>query len=275
MDRKRLSRILMEKCGIFYKKELLSDDEILSRYIKFLIDEFFTEKRRISFSLHTGSKCFDVLSIVIAALRCIMLEAELNKSSIPKFMEGDIVVYDNERFKWRGLETDPFQNNENKSYYVLQQDAKGKNGILIRYVPVEKGNFIIEASLFKSLVLNYNGQVPNDFNELVKLPGVGRKTANVVLAVGFKIPSIPVDTHVYRTSYRLGFRKSKDDLITCEEKLKRYLPQSKWIDAHHQLILFGREYCKSQNPQCENCPLKNYCVVNKNDRRKISRIIEK
>ena len=108
MDRKRLSRILMEKCGIFYKKELLSDDEILSRYIKFLIDEFFTEKRRISFSLHTGSKCFDVLSIVIAALRCIMLEAESNKSSIPKFMEGDIVVYDNERFKWRGLETDPF-----------------------------------------------------------------------------------------------------------------------------------------------------------------------
>lgn len=142
MDRKRLSRILMEKCGIFYKKELLSDDEILSRYIKFLIDEFFTEKRRISFSLHTGSKCFDVLSIVIAALRCIMLEVESNKSSIPKFMEGDIVVYDNERFKWRGLETDPFQNNENKSYYVLQQDAKGKNGISIRYVPVEKGNFI-------------------------------------------------------------------------------------------------------------------------------------
>ena len=71
-----------------------------------------------------------------------MLELESNKSSSPEFMEGDIVVYDNERFKWRGLEIDPFQNNENKSYYVLQQDAKGKNGISVRYVPVEKGNFI-------------------------------------------------------------------------------------------------------------------------------------
>ena len=91
MDRKRLSRILMEKCGIFYKKELLSDDEILSRYIKFLIDEFFTEKRRISFSLHTGSKCFDVLSIVIAALRCIMLEVESNKSSIPNLWKETLL----------------------------------------------------------------------------------------------------------------------------------------------------------------------------------------
>ena len=142
MDGRRLSQILIEKCNIFYKKELLSDDEILNRYIEFLTSEFFAEKRSISFSLHTGSKCFDVLSIVIAALRCIMLEVESNKSFIPEFMDGDIVVYSNERFKWRGLETDPFQNNENKSYYVLQQDAKGKNGISIRYVPVEKGNLI-------------------------------------------------------------------------------------------------------------------------------------
>lgn len=142
MDGRRLSQILIEKCNIFYKKELLSDDEILNRYIEFLTSEFFAEKRSISFSLHTGSKCFDVLSIVIAALRCIMLEVESNKSYIPEFMDGDIVVYSNERFKWRGLETDPFQNNENKSYYVLQQDAKGKNGISTRYVPVEKGNLI-------------------------------------------------------------------------------------------------------------------------------------
>lgn len=165
--------------------------------------------------------------------------------------------------------------NEYKDPYTLMNaNVKDVENIIksVGLYKTKAKNLILMA---KSLVLNYNGQVPNDFNELVKLPGVGRKTANVVLAVGFKIPSIPVDTHVYRTSYRLGFRKSKDDLITCEEKLKRYLPQSKWIDAHHQLILFGREYCKSQNPQCENCPLKNYCVVNKNDRRKISRVIEK
>lgn len=142
MDRKRLSRILIEKCSIFYGKELLSDDEILSRYMYFLTDNFFTEKRKISFSLHTGSKCFDVLSVIIVALRCILFEVESEKSLIPEFMDGDIVVYNNKRFKWKGVKKDPFQNNDNDSYYVLQQDAKGKNGILTTYIPVEKGNLI-------------------------------------------------------------------------------------------------------------------------------------
>ena len=76
MDGRRFSQMLMKKCNIFYKKELLSDDEILKRYMDFLAGEFFSEKRSISFSLHTGSKCFDVLSIVIAALRCILLEVD-------------------------------------------------------------------------------------------------------------------------------------------------------------------------------------------------------
>ena len=142
MDIKRLSRILMEKCNIFYKKEDLSDDEILKRYIKFLIDEFFTEKRRISFSLHTGSKCFDVLSVIIAALRCILFEIESGKGLVPEFMDGDIVVYNNKRYKWRGTKIDPFQKNKNDSYYVLQQDAKGKNGISNIYIRIENGNLI-------------------------------------------------------------------------------------------------------------------------------------
>ncbi len=142
MDIKRLSRILMEKCNIFYKKEDLSDDEILKRYIKFLIDEFFTEKRRISFSLHTGSKCFDVLSVIIAALRCILFEIESGKGLVPEFMDGDIVVYNNKRYKWRGTKIDPFQKNKNDSYYVLQQDARGKNGISNIYIRIENGNLI-------------------------------------------------------------------------------------------------------------------------------------
>ena len=142
MDRKRLSRLLMEKCNIFYKKELLSDDEILSRYIKFLTDEFLVEKRRISFSLHTGSKCFDVLSIIIAALRCILLEVESGKSLISDFVDGDIVVYNNKRYVWKGTRIDPFQKKEKDSYYVLQQNAKGKNGISTTYIRIENGNLI-------------------------------------------------------------------------------------------------------------------------------------
>ena len=142
MDKKRLSRILMEKCNIFYKKEQLFNDEILNKYIDFLTCEFFDEERRISFSFHTGSKCFDVLSIIISALRCILFDIDSNESFVPEFMDGDIVVYSNERFKWRGLEVDPFHNNENKAYYVLQQDAKGKNGIATTYIPVKNGNLI-------------------------------------------------------------------------------------------------------------------------------------
>ncbi len=113
----------------------------------------------------------------------------------------------------------------------------------------------------KVLVEKYNSEVPKDFKALIELPGVGRKTANVVSAVGFHIPAIAVDTHVYRTSYRLGFRKEADDLLKAEENLKKYIPKDDWIDAHHLLILFGRNYCKAQNPKCDICPLKEYCKL--------------
>ncbi len=142
MDRKRTIQILAEKCSIFYKNELLSEDEILSRYIEFLTEGFFTDERRVIFSLHTGSKCFDVLSVIIAALRCILLEMESDESPSFEFKDGDIVVYNNKRFKWRGLITDPFKKNEKVSYYMLQQDAKGKNGIATTYIPVENSNLI-------------------------------------------------------------------------------------------------------------------------------------
>lgn len=142
MDDKELSQILIKKCRIFYGKELLSDDEILSRYMKFLASEFFTEKKRIIFSLHTGSKCFDVFSMVIATLRCIFLEIQSKRNLMPEFKDGDIVVYGNKRFKWKGLKKNPFKKNKNDSYYALQQDAKGKNGNLITYIPVKKGNLI-------------------------------------------------------------------------------------------------------------------------------------
>lgn len=116
-------------------------------------------------------------------------------------------------------------------------------------------------SLAKMLVQDFAGQVPDNMNDLKKLPGVGQKTANVILAVWFNIPAIPVDTHVYRVSYRLGFRKEKDDVLTCEEKLRKYLAKEDWILMHHAIILFGRNICKAQNPNCAICPLKEYCQV--------------
>lgn len=111
----------------------------------------------------------------------------------------------------------------------------------------------------KKLYIDYNSVVPSTLEELMTLPGVGRKTANVVLALGFNIPAMPVDTHIHRMSYRLGFIKEKENVLAAENKLMKYIDKDRWNEAHHLLLLFGRYYCKSQNPLCKECKLKKYC----------------
>ena len=115
----------------------------------------------------------------------------------------------------------------------------------------------------QSLVKNFNGIVPNERDYLESLPGVGRKTANVVLSNIYNVPAIAVDTHVSRVSVRLGLAKKDDDVMTIERKLMKKFPKDKWIKLHHQLLLFGRHTCKSQTPLCSNCPLAKYCKYNK------------
>lgn len=119
------------------------------------------------------------------------------------------------------------------------------------------------------LLEDYNGQLPNDFNYLLTLPGVGRKTANVVLSNIFNVPSIAVDTHVYRTSHRLGLVSSSANVYQTEQELMQKIPKEKWSRLHHQLVLFGRYTCKSLNPNCQDCNLKNYCHAYKNKESKI------
>ncbi|ART76831.1 endonuclease III [Sutcliffiella horikoshii] len=114
-------------------------------------------------------------------------------------------------------------------------------------------------ALCQLLLEEYNGQVPKERDELVKLPGVGRKTANVVVSVAFGVPAIAVDTHVERVSKRLGICKWKDSVLEVEKTLMRKIPKEKWSDTHHRLIFFGRYHCKAQNPQCESCPLLEMC----------------
>lgn len=106
----------------------------------------------------------------------------------------------------------------------------------------------------------YHDVVPKTMEELTRLPGVGRKTANVVMAVGYHIPSMPVDTHLHRMAIRLGYVKEDADVLECEQAYCKYLPKETWIEAHHLFLLFGRYYCKAQRPLCENCPLSEYCV---------------
>jgi len=117
--------------------------------------------------------------------------------------------------------------------------------------------------LCELLIENFDSTIPNDYDSLISLPGVGRKTANVVLSVWFNVPRIAVDTHVERISKRLKMANLKDDVLKVEEKLMYLLPEEMWSVAHHAMIFFGRYHCKSKNPNCEDCPLKEMCAYTK------------
>lgn len=110
----------------------------------------------------------------------------------------------------------------------------------------------------KILVERYQGKVPSSREELTRLPGVGRKTANVVLSVGFQHDAIAVDTHVFRVSNRIGLANSTSVKKT-EEQLMKSIPRKHWSAAHHWLIWHGRQICKAQKPLCSKCPLTSYC----------------
>jgi len=113
--------------------------------------------------------------------------------------------------------------------------------------------------LSQLLLDEYNGEVPMDRDELTKLPGVGRKTANVVVSVAFGIPAIAVDTHVERVSKRLAICRWKDSVLEVEKTLMKKVPRDEWSVTHHRMIFFGRYHCKAQNPQCPSCPLLDVC----------------
>lgn len=121
----------------------------------------------------------------------------------------------------------------------------------------KKAVFVKE--IVKTLLEKYNGVVPRTHEELEAIPGVGHKSANVVLGVLYNIPTFAVDTHVERVSKRLGLASAKDDVTKVEKKLMKKVPKDRWIRTHHQFILFGRYYCKAVKPSCDNCKLKNIC----------------
>lgn len=126
----------------------------------------------------------------------------------------------------------------------------------------KKSEYIITVS--KRLLKDYGGIVPNDRKYLESLPGVGRKTTNVVLKNIYNEPSIPVDTHVERVSKRLGFAGINDSVTIIEKKLMKKIPKDKWNRVSEQILLFGRYYCTSKNPKCLDCKFKNYCKYKKN-----------
>ena len=133
----------------------------------------------------------------------------------------------------------------------------------------KKASNIIEIS--KRLINDTNGVVINNREYLEGLPGVGRKTVNVVLANLYNEDVIAVDTHVARVSKRLGIAKEKDDVLTIEKKINKKFPKNKLGRLHHQLVLFGRYYCRSINPSCGECKLKDICKYYKKNNKGVSK----
>ena len=120
-------------------------------------------------------------------------------------------------------------------------------------------NAIAQAKMIHEI---YHDVVPQDYDKLITIPGVGNKTINVILAEGFKIPAFPVDTHINRIAKRLYFASLNDDVSDVERKLKKKIPKELWIQMHHSMIFFGRYKCKAILPDCANCALIGKCRKN-------------
>ena len=131
----------------------------------------------------------------------------------------------------------------------------------IRSIGLYKNKSRNVLAMSKVLLEQYGGEVPGDFDKLVALPGVGRKTANVVLAEGFGQQQIAVDTHVFRLANRIGLTREKDVLKT-ELGLQKAIPHELWTLMHHCLIIHGRRCCHARGPECERCPINDVCEKN-------------
>ena len=148
-------------------------------------------------------------------------------------------------------------------YPNAQAMAEADESEIYEYVksvsyPNAKARHLVE--LARMLVDEYGGEVPNDFDALLRLPGVGRKTANVMQAVAFGQSAMPVDTHVYRVSHRLGLVPSTADTpLKVEKMLVKHIPAEDLARAHHWLLLHGRYVCTSRKPHCDKCELSNIC----------------
>ena len=118
-------------------------------------------------------------------------------------------------------------------------------------------------NMAKIVVEKYYGEIPGNLDELKSLPGIGQKTANVVLTEWFKVPRIPVDTHVERVSKRLDIVNNDASVIQVENTLMSLMPEENYHMGHHLLLFLGRYHCLSRNPKCDGCPLKKYCIYDK------------
>lgn len=149
-----------------------------------------------------------------------------------------------------------------KAFPTAEVMAEASSDEVFQYIksisyPNNKANHLV--GMAKMLVNDFKGVVPSSVDELQKMPGVGRKTANVIASVVYSKPTMAVDTHVFRVSARLGLTTNSKTPLETEKQLVKYIPENKIAIAHHWLILHGRYVCLARNPKCEECGLKDLC----------------
>ncbi len=153
-----------------------------------------------------------------------------------------------------------------KAYPTVQKLALANPDEIEKYIKtigLSKNKSKNIVSMAKIVTERYNGVIPNNQLDLESLPGVGRKTANVVLTEGYKIPRIPVDTHVERVSKRLGIVNNDATVLEVEKNLMSLIEEERWHKAHHLFLFMGRYKCFARNPKCEDCFYKEKCTYNK------------
>ena len=148
------------------------------------------------------------------------------------------------------------------AYPTAQDLAQASKEDVLRFIhsvsyPNSKAEHLV--GMAQRLVSEYGGDVPHSLEELVTLPGVGRKTANVILAVIWSEPTMAVDTHIFRVSERIGLTTNSKNVLQTEKTLTRYIPAELIPKAHHWLLLHGRYVCQARKPKCEMCGIKKYC----------------
>ena len=148
------------------------------------------------------------------------------------------------------------------AYPTAQDLAQASKEDVLRYIhsvsyPNSKAEHLV--GMAQRLVSEYGGEVPHSLEELVTLPGVGRKTANVILGVIWSEPTLAVDTHIFRVSERIGLTTNSKNVLLTEKTLTRYIPAELIPKAHHWLLLHGRYVCQARKPKCEMCGIKEYC----------------
>jgi endonuclease-3 len=149
-----------------------------------------------------------------------------------------------------------------KAYPTPKKLAEADSEEIFYYIksvsyPNNKSKHLV--GMAQMLMRDFGGEIPNTIEELVKLPGVGRKTANVITSVVFNQPNMAVDTHVFRVSNRLGLTNASKNVLQTEKELVKHIPEEYIAVAHHWLILHGRYVCTARQPKCEVCEIKQFC----------------